>query len=64
MWRVVSASSVGTSHLAVGIECQDDSFANVVIAPNKPPLLIVFVADGAGSAKFGGVGAELAIQSQ
>lgn len=62
-WRVVNASAVGTSHTATGATCQDTCFAQVETDPFKPPLLTIFVADGAGSAVRGGDGAELAIEA-
>ncbi len=62
-WRVVAASAVGTSHTATGTECQDSCLALVEKVPAKPPLLTIFVADGAGSATHGGTGAELAIEA-
>ena len=46
MWKVVSASVVGTSHLALGMECQDAHAAAVL----PDGSLLVAVADGAGSA--------------
>lgn len=62
-WRVAAASAVGTSHTSTGTECQDSCFALVETDPAKPPLLTIFVADGAGSAAQGGTGAELAIEA-
>lgn len=62
-WRVVAASAVGTSHTATGAACQDSCLAQVEADPAKPPLLTIFVADGAGSAAHGGTGAELAIEA-
>lgn len=62
-WRVVAASAVGTSHTATGTACQDSCIAQVETDPAKPPLLTIFVADGAGSAPHGGTGAELAIEA-
>jgi Protein phosphatase 2C len=62
-WRVVAASAVGTSHTATGVDCQDSCLAHVETDPAKPPLLTIFVADGAGSASHGGAGAELAIEA-
>lgn len=62
-WRVVAASAVGTSHTATGTACQDSCLAQVETDPPKPPLLTIFVADGAGSAAHGGIGAELAIEA-
>lgn len=63
MWRVVAASVVGTSHKTIGTACQDSCLAHVEPDPTKPPLLTIFVADGAGSATHGGKGAELAIEA-
>ncbi len=62
-WRVVAASEVGTSHTAISTGCQDSCLAQVETDPAKPPLLTIFVADGAGSAANGGTGAELAIEA-
>lgn len=62
-WRTVHASTVGTSHLAMDQDCDDDCWASVDSAPGRPPTLSVFVADGAGSALRGGEGARLAIQT-
>ncbi len=62
-WRVVAASAVGTSHTATGTECEDSYLAHVETDPESPPLLTIFIADGAGSAPHGGAGAELAIEA-
>ena len=62
-WRVVSASVIGTSHVRAGDICQDSCLALVEIISNRLPLLSIFVADGAGTAVYGGEGAELAIQT-
>ena len=57
MWRILGASAVGTVHQASASACQDvfafDVFSDSVAA--------VVVADGAGSARLGGVGAEVAV---
>ena len=62
-WRAVAASTIGTSHVATGGICEDSCLAQVDISPDQPPLLSIFVADGAGSAARGGQGAELAIEA-
>lgn len=62
-WRVVAASAIGTSHVTTGDDCQDSCLAQVEISQDNPPLLSIFVADGAGSAAHGGEGAELAIEA-
>ena len=58
-WRVIGASVQGTSHAKTGQPCQD-AFAWERTADGT---LIVAVADGAGSALFGEIGAEIAVQS-
>ncbi len=62
-WRAVAASAVGTSHTSTGTGCEDSCLAQVETDPAKPPLLTIFVADGAGTAAHGGTGAELAIEA-
>lgn len=59
----MAASAVGTSHTVTGAACQDTCFAQVEEDPAKQLLLTIFVSDGAGSAPFGGTGAELAIEA-
>lgn len=62
-WRVSYASVAGTSHAVTGEPCQDSCFADVVLTEEGVETLFVFVADGAGSAKRGGAGAEAAIEA-
>ena len=62
-WRVVAASALGTAHVETGESCQDSCIANVDKLPNHSSLLSIFVSDGAGSAAYGGEGAELAIEA-
>src|SRR5438309_1161580 len=56
-WRVVSASVCGASHIARGEAGQDAH--GWVILPDR--TLVAAVADGAGTAELGGVGAHLAV---
>lgn len=60
MWKVVSASVVGTSHTEANIPCQDDCYSEIIRGVDGQNYLVCVVADGAGSAKEGGKGAELA----
>ena len=62
-WRVVGASEVGSSHISVNRDCEDSCWAQVGATASGMPFLQLFVADGAGSALKGGVGADLAIQA-
>ena len=57
-WQVVAASKRGSGHEASGKNCED---AHRVVQPT-PELLAIAVADGAGSAQFAEVGANIATQ--
>ncbi len=61
-WQFVAASVIGTSHDATGDDCQDRCLAQVEKFQDHPPLLSIFVADGAGSAVRGREGAEMAVE--
>lgn len=58
-WRVVGASIRGTSHERSGLPCQDAHVWNV----DRDGVLVAAVADGAGSAPFGEVGANIAAKA-
>lgn len=60
MWKVIRASTVGTSHAVSNLPCQDDCYADVIRSADGLDFLVCLVSDGAGSAKEGGKGAELA----
>ncbi len=60
MWKVIKASTVGTSHTESSLPCQDDCYADVIYIADGLDYLVCLVSDGAGSAKEGGKGAELA----
>jgi len=58
-WRVVAASVRGTSHERTGQECQDAHHWQAV----GERLLVAAIADGAGSASLGGLGAATAARA-
>ena len=58
MWRVVSACEAGTSHLRNGTPCQD-AFA----VAQAGESLLLFAADGAGSAARADEGSRLAVDA-
>lgn len=60
-WRLVYASTVGTSHISADLPCQDACQMQIARLNDQQPLLSVFVADGAGSVSQGGEGAMLAV---
>src|SRR5688572_4469636 len=57
-WRVSAASVQGTSHKKTNRPCQDHHRWELL----TPPILVAAVADGAGSAAKGDVGAALAVR--
>jgi len=61
MWKIVHASTIGTSHLDTNSPCQD-AYGVEVIPSNdsQQEYFVCIVSDGAGSAQFGGEGAQLA----
>jgi hypothetical protein len=62
-WRYVHASVPGVAHLAGGNDCQDACGAELLSLPDIGPVLILAVADGAGSATQSRTGAELACRT-
>ncbi len=58
VWRLISATVIGTSHVAAGSECQDRHLCKEIQTPYGPVLLLL-VSDGAGSAAKSAVGAQL-----
>src|SRR5213594_1548651 len=63
IWRVVQASSIGTSHIENGEGCQDECLASVLCAPVGEECFLGLVSDGAGSALQGGRGAAIACET-
>ncbi|MGB3559461.1 MAG: protein phosphatase 2C domain-containing protein, partial [Geitlerinemataceae cyanobacterium] len=58
-WRVVAASVCGTSHQKRSQPCQDAHCWQIT----PEGVLVAAVADGAGSAAFGEVGAQKAVRT-
>jgi serine/threonine protein phosphatase PrpC len=56
-WRYVAASVIGTSHEKAGGPCQDANQCQIYSLPNGEKILAAAIADGAGSAAYGGEGA-------
>ncbi len=62
VWRHIAQSLPGSSHLAVGIRCQD-SHRVALFGGNSRATLVACVADGAGSARYWDVGSSTACQA-
>ncbi|HEX6189928.1 MAG TPA: protein phosphatase 2C domain-containing protein, partial [Pyrinomonadaceae bacterium] len=58
-WQVAAARKCGSRHEARGANCED---AYWVVQPT-PGVLVIGVADGAGSAKFAEIGATVAVEN-
>ena len=60
-WKIIAASVAGTSHVGRGEGCQD-AFVCEVARQIDGEVLLIAVADGAGSAINGAAGARLAVE--
>jgi hypothetical protein len=59
VWRLATASAIGTSHAGSGTPCQD-SRAHKLLCESSGCVLVAVVCDGAGSAAHSDVGSALA----
>lgn len=62
-WRLAVASAIGSSHIEVGLPCQDASTQRVVRPPRGGQIFVCAVCDGAGSAAFSDIGAKTASET-
>jgi len=62
-WRIAGASTIGSSHRATGLPCQDSNWSMACRTADGRPVLFAFAADGAGTASQGGAGAEMAMEA-
>jgi hypothetical protein len=62
-WKIIQASIAGTSHTKSGRVCEDECIAHSFPAPDGEEILVGLIADGAGSAKRGGSGAQIACEA-
>ncbi|WP_129780363.1 PP2C family serine/threonine-protein phosphatase [Peristeroidobacter soli] len=59
-WRIAGASSIGTSHAKTGSPCQDAFKCTLFQSQEQGEIVLLVACDGAGSAKFSEIGADLA----
>lgn len=59
-WRVAGASAIGTSHLKIGSPCQDTFKYGLYRSAHEGEVILLTVSDGAGSASFSDIGADVA----
>lgn len=59
-WRFAFASEIGTSHVRMGMPCQDASVCEIVTDASGAQVLVALASDGAGSAPKADEGASFA----
>ncbi len=59
MWQAISARATGTSHIASGAPCQDRQTFRLVDDADGGQAAIGIICDGAGSARYSEIGAEI-----
>jgi hypothetical protein len=62
-WAVIGSSVVGSSHRHSSESCQDSCFYHVTVDTSGASYLVALASDGAGSARFGAVGSEIACET-
>lgn len=60
-WRLVGTAVVGSAHQKVGLPCQDALDYRVILNGSAGSVLLVALADGAGSAELADLGAHCAV---
>jgi serine/threonine protein phosphatase PrpC len=58
MWKIAGAAIIGTSHISSNTECQDKIDYN-----DESDTICIALADGAGSCKYSGIGAEISCKA-
>jgi Protein phosphatase 2C len=59
-WKAIANSAIGTSHKKTNSPRQDDGHCSIIV---EKGIIIGAVSDGAGSAKYSDIGAELAVNT-
>ncbi|ADY26620.1 serine/threonine phosphoprotein phosphatase [Deinococcus proteolyticus MRP] len=62
-WRYISASEIGTGHLATAQPCQDNHKVALIPTGSDEDLLLLVAADGAGSADLSDKGSALVCEA-
>jgi hypothetical protein len=62
-WKYVYRTVAGTSHVARGLPCQDNSLIRELTAADNEPVLVLVASDGAGSASRADAGSKLVCDS-
>ena len=63
LWKYVYGTLAGTSHLAKGLPCQDNSLICEFTEAGSEPVLLLVASDGAGGASRADVGSKLVCDS-
>ena len=59
-WRIAGASAIGTSHLKSSAPCQDAFKCGLYESAHEGEVMLLMASDGAGSARFSDIGADVA----
>ena len=62
VWRIAAASAIGTSHIKMGLPCQDSVGVRLLDAIDGAVLVCV-ISDGAGSAAYAELGSRTAVNT-
>jgi len=61
MWKAIGQSVIGTSHIQASKGCEDAICYETIHAENGDEVMIGFVSDGAGSATYAAMAAQLTV---
>ena len=62
IWKIIGQSVIGTSHIQSGKTCEDAVYHKIASSDENSEVMICFVSDGAGSAKYAARAAEVSVQ--
>jgi hypothetical protein len=62
IWKVIGQSVIGASHIQSGKQCEDAINFKVIESSTQDDILVGFISDGAGSAKFAGEASQLSVK--
>ena len=63
IWKVIGQSVIGASHIQSGKKCEDAIHYEILKSLNDEDVLVGFISDGAGSAKFAGEASQLSVKN-
>ncbi len=61
IWKMIGQSVIGTSHIQSGKTCEDAVYHKIMYSDKHDEVLLCFVSDGAGSAKYAAKAADASV---